>query len=94
MGEQEAYERAKLRVEARIGFFIHLAIYMAVNVLLVIINLTTDPQYLWFKWPLIGWGIGVIFHAVGVFFLSVGSMAKERMIEKEMKRQASRSQKH
>jgi hypothetical protein len=94
MGDPEAYERAKSRVEAKIGFFIHLAIYVVVNVLLIIINLNTDPEYLWFKWPLIGWGVGVIFHAVGVFFLSGGSMTKERMIEKEMKKQASRSEKH
>lgn len=74
MGDQEAYARAKSRVEARIGFFIHLAVYVAVNALLITINLNTDPQYLWFKWPLIGWGVGVIFHAVGVFFdLIVGT---------------------
>ncbi|MEJ2366441.1 MAG: 2TM domain-containing protein [Deltaproteobacteria bacterium] len=93
MGDQEAYERAKSRVEAKIGFFIHLAVYLAVNTLLIIINISTSPQYLWFKWPLIGWGIGVIFHAIGVFFLSGGSRIKERMIDKEMKKQAPRSEK-
>ncbi|MEJ2761889.1 MAG: 2TM domain-containing protein [Gammaproteobacteria bacterium] len=40
-----------------------------------------------------GWGIGVIFHAIGVFFLSGGSRIKERMIDKEMKKQAPRSEK-
>jgi hypothetical protein len=93
MGDQEAYERAKGRVEAKIGFFIHLAVYIVVNSLLIIINISTSPQYLWFKWPLIGWGIGVIFHALGVFFLSGGSAIKERLIEKEMKKQASGSEK-
>lgn len=86
MNDQEAYGRAKRRVEAKIGFFIHLAIYIAVNILLIIINITTDPQYLWFKWPLIGWGIGVISHGIGVFFLSGGSIIMKRMIEKEMRK--------
>jgi len=93
MGDQEIYERAKGRVEAKIGFFIHLAVYIVVNGLLIIINISTSSQYLWFKWPLIGWGIGVIFHAFYVFFLSSGSFIKERLIEKEMKKQASRSEK-
>ena len=75
------------------GFFIHLAVYIVVNTMLIIINLGTSSQYLWFKWPLIGWGIGVTFHGLGVFYFSGGSGFKERLIEKEMKKQASRSEK-
>jgi hypothetical protein len=86
MENQEAYEKAKKRVEAKIGFYIHLAVYVGVNVLLVIINVFTSPHYLWFKWPLMGWGIGLIFHGLGTFFFLKGSPIKERMIEKEMRR--------
>ena len=93
MGDQEAYERAKSRVEAKLGFFIHLAVYIVVNGLLIIINMSTSPKYLWFIWPLIGWGIGVIFHGLGVFFLTSGAGIKERFIEKEMKKQTSRLEK-
>jgi hypothetical protein len=88
MENQEAYQKAKERVEAKLRFYIHLAVYVGVNILLVIINLLSSPQYLWFKWPLIGWGIGVFFHALGVFVFSGGGAIKERMIEKEMKREA------
>ena len=35
---QEAYQRAKERVEAKIGFYIHLAVYVGVNVLLIMIT--------------------------------------------------------
>lgn len=91
MENQEAYQRAKKKVEARIGFYIHLAVYVIVNCLLIIINLATSTQFLWFKWPLIGWGIGLVFHALGVFVFSGGSALKERLIEKEMQKQASRS---
>ena len=93
MGDQEAYERAKSRVEAKLGFFIHLAVYIVVNGLLIIINMSTSPKYLWFIWPLIGWGIGVIFHGLGVFFLTSGAGIKERLIETEMRKQTSRLEK-
>jgi hypothetical protein len=92
MSQQEAYERAKKRVESRIGFYIHLAVYVGMNLLLVIINLASSPQYLWFKWPLFGWGIGVFFHGLSVFvFLDRRLEAvKERMIEKEISRNKRR----
>jgi hypothetical protein len=88
MGNPEAYEKAKKRVEAKIGFYVHLAVYVGVNLLLLIINLTRSPQYLWFKWPLFGWGIGVFFHGLSVFVFSGRGLeaVKEKMIEEEMKK--------
>ncbi|MCJ7685853.1 MAG: 2TM domain-containing protein [Desulfobacteraceae bacterium] len=65
---------------------------MGVNILLIIINLLTSTQELWFKWPLIGWGIGVFFHALGVFAFTERSSIKERMIEKEMEKEALKKQ--
>ena len=92
MENQEAYKKAKKRVEAKIGFYIHLGVYVGVTILLITINLITSSQYLWFKWPLIGWGSGVFFHALGVFVFSRGSAIAEQMIEKEMKKEASKKQ--
>ena len=92
MEKEETYQKAKKRVEAKIGFYIHLAVYVGVNILLIVINLITSSEYLWFKWPLIGWGIGLFFHALGVFVFSGGSAIKEQMIEKEMKKEASKKQ--
>jgi hypothetical protein len=91
MENQEAYQRAKRRAEAKLGFYIHLAVYVGVNILLIIINLVTSPQYIWFKWPLLGWGIGLFFHGMSVFVLSGKKLKgiKEKMIEKEMKRDLS-----
>jgi hypothetical protein len=86
MQDPEAYEKAKKKIEAKIGFYIHLGVYLAVNILLITINLTTSTQYLWFKWPLIGWGIGLFFHAFGVFAFSKGLSIKERMIERELEK--------
>jgi len=33
----------------------------------LVLNLVASPQYLWFIWPLLWWGIGVIFHGLKVF---------------------------
>jgi len=88
MENEEIYLRAKKRVDAQIGFYIHLAAYAGVNLLLIIINLTTSARHLWFIWPLIGWGIGVAFHALAVFVCPVEPSFRTRMIEKEMKKMA------
>ena len=45
------------------GFLIYFGAYVAVNVLLLAINLLTTPNTLWFYWPLLGWGIGLAGHA-------------------------------
>ncbi len=90
MEDRDLYERSKKRVEARIGFYIHLFVYLAVNTVLIIINITTFPEYYWFKWPLLGWGIGLLFHALGLYASSMGASVKERMIKKEMEKESSR----
>ena len=86
MENQEAFKKAKKKVEAKIGFYIHLGIYVVVNIMLVAINLLTSSQYLWFKWPLIGWGMGVLIHGLWVFAFSGESAIKETMIQEEMKK--------
>ena len=52
------------------GFLIHLAAYVVVNALLIVINLTRDPSDLWFIWPLFGWGIGIGAHGLALFLHS------------------------
>lgn len=91
MENQETYLRAKKRVEAKIAFYLHLAVYIVVNLLLIIINLATSTGYLWFKWPLLGWGIAIGFHALMTFVFSGGSVIKEKMIEKEMEQMGNDS---
>ena len=61
--ESELYERAKKRVEEIKGFYIHLGVFMVVNLGLFAINMLTSPDTLWFYWPLLGWGVGVAIHA-------------------------------
>ena len=65
--DEERYFIAKKRVEEIKGFYGNLTAYIIVNTGLLIINLLTSPDHLWFFWPMLGWGIGVIFHGMKVF---------------------------
>ena len=91
--EEERYNQAKKRVEEIKGFYGNLISYIAVNTGLLIVNLLTSPNYLWFFWPLLGWGIGVFFHAMKVFnFIPFfGKDWEERKIKELMKKEKESS---
>ncbi len=65
--ESDSYKNAKERVMQLRGFYEHLAVYLIINIMLFIINLTTSPQSLWFYWVTIFWGIGLLLHAWKTF---------------------------
>ena len=88
MQNQETYARAEKRVEEKMGFYIHISIYILVNIGLIALNLITAPEALWFQWPLVGWGIGVAIHAMMVFVFGAGSAIREKMIEAELKKES------
>jgi hypothetical protein len=48
-------------------FLQHLGAFIIVNVMLIIINVTTSPGDWWFPWVTFFWGIGLAFHAFDVF---------------------------
>jgi hypothetical protein len=83
-----AYRRAKARVEARLGFYRHAMIYVAVNLFLIFVNLRREPGHLWFQWPLLGWGIGLFWHGWNVYSYRWNSARKDQMIQREMERDA------
>jgi len=89
MDNDKKYEAAKKRVEAKFGFFIHLAVYVLVNGLLITINLIRSNEVLWFVWPLAGWGIGLLFHGLSVFVFSSFKTIKEGMIQKELNKRSN-----
>lgn len=49
------------------GFYAHAAIFVIVNLILLIVNLKKSPEYLWIKWVLLDWGVGLASHAWIVF---------------------------
>jgi hypothetical protein len=89
--EDQAYKRARKRVEELQGFYVHLGMYLVVNLGVFIINMLTNPAKRWFLWPLIGWGIGVLIHGIAIAFEGpFGRAWKERKIRQLMERERSR----
>jgi hypothetical protein len=65
--EYERYQQAQKRVEKIKGFYGNLISYIVVNLFLLFINLKYSPEELWFFWPMLGWGIGLLFHGMKAF---------------------------
>lgn len=87
MTEAELRERAEKIARAKAGFFVHLAIYIAVNAFLAAIwYFTVTPHgsvFPWFIFPLFGWGIGIVAHFVATYF---GESRIDAMAEREYRR--------
>lgn len=83
--ESIAYDRAAKRVKELKGFYGNVISYCLVIPFLIFVNLYTSPQYHWFWWPMLGWGIGLASHAVQVFGISRNW--EEKQIKKIMERE-------
>ena len=90
--EEELYERAKKRVEDTKGLYIHLGVFVIVNAALFAINMITNPDTLWFYWPLLGWGVGVALHVFAFFTEGrfLGPEWEERKLHEIVRRQETR----
>ncbi|UYW00348.1 2TM domain-containing protein [Flavobacterium agricola] len=67
MENNKAYLRAHKKVKNIKEFYGHLLTYVLVISGLIILNVLTSPKHLWFYWPALGWGIGIICHGISVF---------------------------
>lgn len=83
--ESMAYERASKRVKELKGFYGNLISYCLIIPFLIFVNLYTVPQYHWFWWPMLGWGIGLASHAFQVF--GIGRNWEEKQIQKILEKE-------
>ena len=83
--QSKAYERASKRVTELKGFYANLISYCLIIPFLIFINLRTAPEYQWFWWPLLGWGVGLGSHALQVF--GIGKNWEENQIQKILDRE-------
>ena len=61
----EGVLRREFITHRRASFMPHLYSYSGVNGMLFCIWLLTTPGgYPWFVWPMLGWGLGLYFHAI------------------------------
>lgn len=69
LSDEELRTRARQAAEEKVGFYIHLGVYVGVNAFLAGLWAFTSGigSFPWFLFPLLGWGIGIIAHGIGTF---------------------------
>src|SRR5688572_30019578 len=75
-------EQAVLSLKKKRGFQAHIVVYVAVNALLIVVWALGDRGFFWPVFPLVGWGIGLVFHAMDAF----ARLPSEEAVEREMER--------
>jgi len=92
--KEEAYMRAKKKLEKLVGFYWHLAVYIIVNAFIIILITVNSSQsfFSFGTWATaFFWGIGLLFHFLGVFGpgFMFGKDWEERKIKEFMDRDRS-----
>src|SRR5919106_3712886 len=81
--QDEHYQEAKRRVDAKKGFYVHAFFFVVINaIFLGVVG--------WdFLWATVFWGLGLVLHGVSVFFSASDWVQRweHRAIKKELDRQ-------
>jgi hypothetical protein len=78
----DAVERlARRRAGAKLGWYIHAAVYVMVNLFLVLLAASRDQN--WALYPLMGWGLGLMIHGAVVFYVAPGGHFYQRLLARE-----------
>lgn len=83
---EEIDKLARKRTGAKMGWYLHLAIYLTVNAGLFLASSLMFGTRNYHLGPLLGWGIGLVFHGISVFFIGKGSVVRENMVARERAR--------
>ena len=84
MNGEDGRAAAMKRLKDKRDFRNHVAAYVLVNTLLVVIWAVSGAGYFWPIWSIAGWGIGLAFNAWAVYF---ERPMTEEDIRKEMERE-------
>ena len=86
MTDDDLLQRARKRVKLKMGFYIHLGVYVAVNGGLALLMMMRGGSAAWQAGPLLGWGLGLTIHGIVTFLNLQGDGLRDRMVEAELKR--------
>ncbi len=75
---------ARRRAKAKLGWYLHAAVYLMVNTGLVALSVATGRH--WAVFPLLGWGLGLALHGLAVWVFAPGSPLMGRMVARERQR--------
>ena len=75
---------ARRRAGARMGWYAHALVYLAVNAVLAILSLSSDRH--WAVYPALGWGLGLLIHGLAVWIALGGGGLQQRLVSQERER--------
>ena len=75
------------RLAAKREFRLHLAVFLVVNTMLIVIWAATGAGFFWPIWPIGGWAIGLAAHGFSLYF---DRPLAEDAIQAEMRRSGPR----
>lgn len=84
--ERQLREQAVKRLQDKRALTAHVLAYVMVNLLLIGIWFTTGAGFFWPVFPLLGWGIGLVFHAWDVLSPEPGPQQVEAEMERLRRR--------
>lgn len=78
-------ERRARQTMRRRALYVHIAVWLAVNLFLVVIWAMLGGGFAWFVFPFFGWGIGVAAHAATTVWIA---RPNDLLLEEEERRLA------
>lgn len=72
---------ARKRAGAKMGWFIHAAVFLAVNAFLALLSFMGGRH--WAIYPAFGWGLALAIHGLVVFLAAGGGGLHQRLVERE-----------
>lgn len=75
---------ARRRASAKLGWYLHAAVYILVNLLLMALSANSTNH--WAVFPAWGWGLGLALHGAGVYLSAGHTAVFERMVQTERNR--------
>jgi len=82
--DQDLEHLARKRAAAKLGWYVHAGIYVAVNLMLAALSAASGKH--WAVFPAFGWGIGLLAHGVVVFLVTGGAGLHEKLVQQERQR--------
>ena len=87
MNDHNLERLARRRAGARMGWYAHALVYLAVNTVPMLIAFGTGRS--WAIFPALGWGLALLLHGRGVWLSLGGAGLQQRLIDQERTRLAS-----
>ena len=80
--DDELEQLAQRRAGVRMGWYIHAAVFIAVNLMLVVASAMGGRH--WATFPAFGWGVALAIHGAVVFIRTTG--LHEQLVQRERER--------